>query len=95
MTNTANTNTRITLPFFDIGIFLPPFECSIAPHWKICAKQQDPTVEVRLGNRLPTLGKLVQIIGIVLLCLVGLSGSKNILGKKCAQLSIRKTTIFI
>jgi hypothetical protein len=35
----------------------------------------------------------MQLIGIILLFLVGLSGSEDILGKKCAWLSIRKTTI--
>lgn len=35
----------------------------------------------------------MQLIGIVLLLLVGLSGSKDVLGKKRAWLSIRKTTI--
>jgi len=37
--------------------------------------------------------KLMQPFGIVLLVLVGLSGSGGILGKKRTQLSIRKTTI--
>ena len=46
------------------------------------------TYEVGLGNKLPTLDKLMQLTGIVLLFLVGLSGSEGIIGKKCAQLSI-------
>jgi hypothetical protein len=37
--------------------------------------------------------KLIQLIGIVLLYLVGLSDPVNITGTKCAWLSIRKTTI--
>jgi len=43
-----------------------------------------PFYEVGLSNKLPTLDKLIQLIGIVLLYLVGLSGSGDILGKKCA-----------
>jgi hypothetical protein len=38
--------------------------------------------------------KTMQLIGIILLYLVGLSGSEDIIGKKCAWLSIGKTTIF-
>ena len=47
-------------------------------------RQRKPTVEIRLGNKLTTLGKLMETIGIVLLYLIGLSGSTGISGKKCA-----------
>jgi len=50
--------------------------------------------KLSLGKKTPILGKLVQRIGIVLLFLAGLSGSEDIIGKKCAYLSIGKTTIF-
>jgi hypothetical protein len=46
--------------------------------------------EVGLGNRLPTMDKLMQLIGIILLFLVGLSGSEYIIGKKWAKLSITR-----
>jgi hypothetical protein len=42
-----------------------------------------------LGNKEPTLDKLLQLIGIILRYLVDLSGSDDILGKKRAWLSIR------
>ena len=43
-----------------------------------------PSYEVGLGNKQPTMDKLMQLIGIVLLYLVGLSGSEYISGKKRA-----------
>ena len=39
--------------------------------------------------------KNIQLVGIVLLYLVGLNGSEDILGKKRAKLSIRETTILL
>jgi len=36
----------------------------------------------------------MQLIGIALLLLVGPSGSEGIIGKKCAEWSIRRTTFF-
>jgi hypothetical protein len=44
------------------------------------------TDQIGLGNKLPTLGKPVQLFVIIFLILLGLSGSKNILGKKRAWL---------
>jgi len=43
-----------------------------------------PSYEVGLGNKQPTIDKPMQLIGIILLYLVGLSGSDDILGKKRA-----------
>jgi hypothetical protein len=45
-----------------------------------------PSYEVRFGNKQPTMDKLMQLIGIVSLFLVGLSGSAYIIRKKCAWL---------
>ncbi len=42
------------------------------------------TYEVGLGNKLPILDKLIQIIGVVLLYLIGLCGSEDIYSKKRA-----------
>jgi len=42
---------------------------------KLKVKSND---KVELGNKLPTMDKLMQLIGIVLLFLVGLNGSKGI-----------------
>jgi len=44
---------------------------------------------------LPIMGKLMHLVGIALLFLVSLSGSECILGKKRAQLSIRKTEFLL
>jgi hypothetical protein len=41
-------------------------------------KRTKPSEIVGLGKKAPILGKLVQLIGIVLLYLVGLSGSGDI-----------------
>ena len=43
-----------------------------------------PSYAVELGNIPPKIDKLIQLIGIALLYFVGLSGSVNIIGKKCA-----------
>jgi hypothetical protein len=51
---------------------------------KLNAKKMEPSKIVRLGNKLPTMDELMQLIGIVLLLSAGLSGSEGILGKKCA-----------
>lgn len=45
-----------------------------------------PTCGVGLCNKLPIMDKSMQLIGIVLLYLADLSGSEDILGKKCAWL---------
>ena len=58
-------------------------------------KTKKSTLQIELGNMLPQMDKLVQLIGIILLFSVGLSGCKNIYGKKRAWSSIRKTTITI
>jgi hypothetical protein len=41
-----------------------------------------------MGNGFPKKDKFMQLIGIILLYLVGLSGSGDILGKKCALFQI-------
>lgn len=46
--------------------------------------------EIGLGNKTPTKGKLVRLIGIVFLLLVGLSGPAGIIGKKRAQSGVLK-----
>ena len=43
------------------------------------------TTHIHIGNKTPIKDKLVQLIGIVLLLLLGLSGSTGILGKKRAE----------
>ena len=47
-------------------------------------KRMKPSYKVGLGNKTPILGKLMQLIGIVLLYLVGLSGTDYVLSKKYA-----------
>ena len=38
----------------------------------------------KVSNKLPTMDKTIQLIGIVLLYLAGLSAFEDIIGKKCA-----------
>ena len=45
---------------------------------KLDTKQTKPSSQVGLGNKNPTYSKIVQIIGIVLLLLVGLGGSTRV-----------------
>jgi hypothetical protein len=47
-------------------------------------ERKNPCEIVGLGKKTPILGKLMQPIGILLLFLAGLSGSEDIIGKKCA-----------
>jgi len=56
-------------------------------------QKMKPSYGVGLGNKPPTMDKLLQLIGIVLLFLVSLSGSEDILGKKRAQLTVYKTIL--
>ena len=49
-------------------------------------QKMKPSYGVGLGNKPPTMGKLMQPIGVVLLFLVSLSGAEDILGKKRAWL---------
>ena len=44
---------------------------------KLNPKRTKPSYKVGLGNKTPILGKLLQLIGIVLLFLAGLSGSEG------------------
>ena len=47
-------------------------------HKLIGEYQAKSTDQIELGNKQPTMDKLMQLIGIVLLYLVGLSGSEDI-----------------
>lgn len=51
---------------------------------KLDTKQTKPSFQVGLGNKDPTYSKIVQLIGIVLLFLVGLGGSTRIYSKNRA-----------
>ena len=51
---------------------------------KLDTKQTKPSFQVGLGNKDPTYSKIIQLIGIVLLFLVGLGGSTRIYSKNRA-----------
>jgi hypothetical protein len=64
-------------------------ELAIAGTEKLNVKKTNSTAQIGLGNKSPAMDKHMQLIGVVLLLLVGLSGSDYIYRKKCALTIIR------